>query len=47
MSWLMQPHDRDRFGGQPFAEGTTLPGALPAGEEVKNPEDFQLPLFER
>ena len=47
MSWLMEPHDRDRFGGQPFADGTTLPGALPAGEEVKNPEDFQLPLFNR
>ena len=47
MSWLMEPHDRDRFGGQPFADGTTLPGALPAGEEVKNPEDFQLPLFNK
>ncbi|MGV0352305.1 glutathione S-transferase C-terminal domain-containing protein [Corynebacterium confusum] len=38
MSWLAQPHDRDRFGGSPFAEGTTLPGALPKGEELKNPE---------
>ena len=47
MAWLMEPHDRDRFGGQPFADGTTLPGALPAGEEVKNPEDFQFPLFNR
>src|SRR5699024_630137 len=40
MSWLMEEHDRDRFGGQPFAEGTTMPGPLPKGEEIKNPEDF-------
>ncbi|OFS21123.1 glutathione S-transferase C-terminal domain-containing protein [Corynebacterium sp. HMSC04H06] len=45
MSWLAQPHDRDRFGGSPFAEGTTLPGALPKGEELKNPEPFQEELF--
>ncbi|MDD7581524.1 glutathione S-transferase family protein [Corynebacterium sp. 32222D000AT] len=45
MSWLAQPHDRDRFGGAPFAEGTTLPGALPKGEELKNPEPFQEELF--
>src|SRR5699024_10600213 len=47
MSWLMEEHDRDRFGGQPFAEGTTMPGPLPKGEVVKNPADFQMPLFER
>ncbi|MDY5840180.1 MAG: glutathione S-transferase C-terminal domain-containing protein [Corynebacterium camporealensis] len=41
LDWLAQPHDRDRFGGTPFAEGTTLPGAIPAGEEVKNPLPFQ------
>lgn len=45
MSWLAQQHDRDRFGGRPFAEGTTLPGALPRGEELKNPEPFQVELF--
>ncbi|MCQ9334740.1 glutathione S-transferase C-terminal domain-containing protein [Corynebacterium phoceense] len=45
MSWLAQPHDRDRFGGAPFAEGTTLPGALPADEHIKNPEQFQIDLF--
>lgn len=47
MDWLMEPHDRDRFGGSPFAEGTTLPGAVPHGEEVKNPQPFQLRLFGR
>lgn len=47
MSWVMEPHDRDRFGGQPFAEGTTLPGALPEGEHIKNPQEFQKPLFNR
>lgn len=41
MSGIAQPHDRDRFGGSPFPAGTTLPGAVPAGEQVKNPEDFQ------
>ncbi|WP_273368552.1 glutathione S-transferase C-terminal domain-containing protein [Corynebacterium massiliense] len=43
MSWLAESHDRDRFGGSPFAAGVALPeyGVLPAGEEVKNPEDFQ------
>ncbi|MDN6198370.1 glutathione S-transferase family protein [Corynebacterium flavescens] len=41
MSWLMEAHGRERFGGQPFAQGTTLPGPVPAGEEVKNPEPFQ------
>ena len=45
MSWLAEPHDRDRFGGQPFAPGVQLPGPIPSGEEVKNPEDFQLKLF--
>ncbi|APT92728.1 glutathione S-transferase [Corynebacterium phocae] len=44
MDWLMEDHDRGRFGGQPFAAGTTLPGPLPAGEHLKNPEDFQLEL---
>lgn len=41
MSWLVEEHDRERFGGRPFAEGTTLPGPIPAGEQVKNPESFQ------
>lgn len=41
MSPIAEPHDRDRLGGSPFAEGTTLPGPVPAGEEVKNPEPFQ------
>ena len=36
MSWLALPHDRSRFGGSPFAAGTTLPGPIPEGEEVKN-----------
>ena len=45
MSWLAEPHDRDRFGGQPFAPDVRLPGPIPSGEEVKNPEDFQLKLF--
>lgn len=36
MSWLALPHDRARFGGSPFAAGTTLPGPIPEGEEVKN-----------
>lgn len=41
MSAIVEPHDRDRFGGAPFAEGTTLPGPVPAGEEVKHPGPFQ------
>lgn len=41
MSSISEPHDRDRFGGTVFAAGTTLPTAVPAGEEVKNPEHFQ------
>lgn len=47
MSWLAEQHDRDRFGGSPFADGTSLPerGVLPEGEEVKNPEPFQKELF--
>lgn len=44
MDWLVQPHDRERFDGQPFAAGTQLPGPLPAGEEIKNPEPFQQAL---
>lgn len=47
LDWLMEEHDRDRFGGQPFAPGTTLPGPLPKGEEVKNPWPMQQPLFDR
>ena len=46
MSWLAEPHDRDRFGGQPFATGQTpAPRQLPEGEHIKNPEPFQLELF--
>lgn len=41
LSGLAEPHDRDRFGGSPFPDGVTMPGPLPAGEEVKNPEEFQ------
>lgn len=42
MSGIAEPHDRERFGGSPFAPGTSLPGPIPAGEEVKNPEPFQV-----
>lgn len=45
MEWLMEDHDRDRFGSQPFAAGTVLPCPVPKGEEVKNPESFQQALF--
>lgn len=46
MSWLAEKHDRDRFGGQPFADGeSAAPRSLPAGEHIKNPEPFQLELF--
>ncbi|MCS5479055.1 glutathione S-transferase family protein [Corynebacterium sp. YIM 101645] len=41
LSGFATPHGREVLGGQPFAEGTTLPGAMPAGEELKNPESFQ------
>ena len=41
LSGLATPHGREALGGTPFAEGTTLPGPIPAGEEVKNPEPFQ------
>ncbi|AWB83865.1 glutathione S-transferase C-terminal domain-containing protein [Corynebacterium liangguodongii] len=44
LSWIAEPHDRDRFGGSPFAAGVTAPGPVLAGEEVKNPEPFQLAL---
>lgn len=42
LSGLMSEHGREALGGSPFAAGTTLPEALPAGEEVKNPEPFQV-----
>lgn len=45
MEWLMEDHDRHGFGSQPFAAGTVLPGPMPKGEEVKNPESFQQALF--
>ena len=45
MSWLAQDHDRDRFGGQPFAAGTTAPAKLKSSEVVKNPLPFQTELF--
>ncbi|AGF72292.1 glutathione S-transferase family protein [Corynebacterium halotolerans] len=41
LSGLATPHGREAFGGQPFADGTTLPGPLPEGEGLKNPEPFQ------
>lgn len=41
MSYLVEPHDRDKFGGAPYADGVTMPGPIPEGEEVKNPEPFQ------
>lgn len=41
LSGLATPHGRESLGGQPFPEGTTPPGPIPAGEEVKNPEPFQ------
>ena len=42
LSGFATPHGREALGGQPFAEGTTMPGAMPAGEELKNPEPFQV-----
>ncbi|RNE48355.1 glutathione S-transferase family protein [Corynebacterium alimapuense] len=41
LSGLATAHGREIFGGSPFAPGTTLPGAMPPGEELKNPEPFQ------
>ncbi|SER80218.1 glutathione S-transferase family protein [Corynebacterium cystitidis] len=41
MSTIMEPHGRDHLPGSPFSAGTTLPGPVPAGEEVKHPEPFQ------
>lgn len=41
LAWLAEPHDRERFGGTPFAQGVTPPRPVRAGEEVKNPEPFQ------
>ncbi|WP_342319598.1 glutathione S-transferase family protein [Corynebacterium mayonis] len=40
MAWLAQPHDRDRFGGAPYAENVTAPNPVRPGEEVKNPAGF-------
>ena len=45
LAGLATPHGREALGGQPFAEGVTPPGPVPAGEEVKNPENFQVELF--
>ncbi len=45
LAGLATPHGREALGGQPFADGVTLPGPVPAGEEVKNPEPFQTELF--
>ncbi|AGG66615.1 glutathione S-transferase family protein [Corynebacterium callunae] len=42
LSGFNTPHGREKLGGSPFAPGVTLPGPIPAGEEVKNPEPFQL-----
>lgn len=41
LSGFATPHGREALGGQPFADGTTLPGPVPAGEGLKNPEPFQ------
>lgn len=41
MAWVAGPHDRDRFGGSPFPQGTYSPAPVLPGEEVKNPEPFQ------
>lgn len=41
LSGITAPHGRERLGGTPFAEGTALPGLVPAGEQVKHPENFQ------
>lgn len=41
MAWVAEPHDRERFGGSPFAEGAYSPVPVLPGEEVKNPEPFQ------
>lgn len=45
MSGLAQPHGRDHLAGAPFAEGTSLPGALPEEEKLKNPTQMQRELF--
>lgn len=42
LGWLVEQHDRNRFGGSPYAEGVTAPRPVREGEEVKNPEPFQL-----
>lgn len=41
LSGFASAHGREKLGGSPFVEGTTLPGPIPAGEQVKNPESFQ------
>jgi len=45
LSGLATPHGREALGGQPFADGVTLPGPVPEGEHVKNPAPFQQELF--
>ena len=41
LSGFATPHGREALGGRPFADGTTLPGPVPVGEGLKNPEPFQ------
>ncbi|GAA2345601.1 glutathione S-transferase C-terminal domain-containing protein [Saccharopolyspora halophila] len=36
LSWLLEPHGRDRLGGRPFGEGTP-PGPPPESERVPSP----------
>ena len=45
LSGLAKPHGRDHLPGAPFANGATLPGALPHSERLKNPTQFQRELF--
>lgn len=41
MTRLVESHNRERFGGSPFAAGTTLPGPVPPHERIRHPEPFQ------
>lgn len=45
MSWLVEAHDRDRFGGSPFAEGVTPAPPNSFAERLRNPEPFQTAFF--
>ncbi|WKD57806.1 Glutathionyl-hydroquinone reductase YqjG [Corynebacterium capitovis DSM 44611] len=40
MSWLREPHGRQRLGSSPYAPSTTQPGPIKEVEELKNPHAF-------